>query len=112
MARQPHPPSSFRTSTNIANSPRTCAGYYELGVDGFVAHTTIEPSRVWQDKIEYALNTSDVLVGLLHLGFAKSIWTQQEMGWVLGRAIRTLMVRLGEDPNGFCVNFQASAGKS
>ena len=89
-----------------------CGVLRELGVDGFVAHTTIEPSRVWQDEIEYALNTSDVLVGLLHLGFAKSIWTQQEIGWALGRGIPTLMVRLGEDPTGFSGNFQASAGKS
>jgi hypothetical protein len=70
----------------------------------------IEPSRVWQDEIEYALNTCDVLVGLLHPGFSKSIWTQQEIGWALGRGIPTLMVRLGEDPTGFSGNFQGSAG--
>jgi hypothetical protein len=87
-----------------------CEVLRELGVDGFVAHTMIEPSQVWQDEIEYALNSSDVLVGLLHPGFSKSIWTQQEIGWARGRGIPTLMVRLGEDPTGFSGHFQASAG--
>ena len=87
-----------------------CGVLRELGVDGFVAHTMIEPSRVWQDEIEYALNTSDVLVGLLHPGFSQRVWTQQEIGWALGRGIPTLMVRLGEDPTGFSGHFQASAG--
>jgi hypothetical protein len=87
-----------------------CDSLRELAVDAFVAHIVIEPSQAWQDEIERALTTADVLVGLLHPGFTKSIWTQQEVGWALGRGIPTLMVRLGEDPTGFSGRFQASPG--
>jgi hypothetical protein len=79
----------------------------DIGMSGFVAHDTIEPSREWQDEIERALRTADVLVGLVHPGFAASCWAQQEVGWAVGRAIPVLMVRMGEDPKGFVAKLQA-----
>ena len=82
----------------------------EIGLSAFVAHDSIEPSSVWQDTIEEALRTADVLVGLLHPGFNASPWAQQEVGWALGREIPVLMVRLGEDPKGFPARWQASRG--
>jgi len=44
----------------------------------------------------------------LHPQFSESFWTQQELGWALGRGIPTLMIHLGEDPKGFQGRFQAS----
>ena len=78
-----------------------------IGVQGFVAHDTIEPSLEWQAEIERALRTAHVFVGLVHPGFSMSYWTQQEVGWVVGRGIPLFMVRLGEDPRGFPAKFQA-----
>jgi hypothetical protein len=51
----------------------------------FVAHDDIEPTRVWQQEIERALRTMDVLVAVLSKGFAASTWTNQEVGVALGR---------------------------
>lgn len=79
----------------------------QIGIDGFVAHVSIEPDTDWQDEIESALLSSDAFVGLLHRGFSASIWTQQEVGWALGRGIPVQMIRLGEDPVGFRAKRQA-----
>ena len=78
-----------------------------IGIDGFVAHVSIEPDAEWQDEIEGALLSCDVFVGLLHPGFSSSFWTQQEVGWALGRGIPVQMIRLGEDPVGFRARRQA-----
>jgi hypothetical protein len=79
----------------------------QIGIDGFVAHVSIEPDAEWQEEIERALVSCDLLVGLLHPGFSDSHWTQQEIGWALGRGIRVQMIRLGEDPVGFRARKQA-----
>ena len=78
-----------------------------IRIDGFVAHTSIEPEREWQVEIERALRSCDALVGLLHPGFKDSTWTQQEVGWALGREVPTVMVSLGEIPAGFKAKHQA-----
>jgi hypothetical protein len=78
-----------------------------LGMHAFVAHDDIEVSREWQDEIERALTTMHAFVGLMHPDFSKSFWTQQELGWALGRGVPILMVRLGEDPTGFPNRWQA-----
>jgi hypothetical protein len=84
----------------------------QIGIDGFVAHVSIVPDAVWQDEIENALLSSDAFVGILHPGFSASIWTQQEVGWALGRGIPVQMIRLGEDPVGFRAKRQARNPKN
>lgn len=79
-----------------------------LRIHGFVAHEDIEVSNEWQAQIETALATMDAFVGLMHPGFSASFWTQQEIGWALGRRTPVLMVRLGEDPKGFPSRWQAT----
>jgi len=78
-----------------------------ISISSFVAHDNIDVSREWQDEIERALRTADVLVGLVHSGFADSFWTQQEVGWALGREIPVLLMGLGEPPRGFPARYQA-----
>jgi hypothetical protein len=79
----------------------------QIGIDGFVAHVSIEPDAEWQEEIERALVSCDVFVGLLHPGFSQRYWTQQEVGWALGRGLPMQMIRLGEDPVGFRARRQA-----
>jgi AbiJ N-terminal domain 3/TIR domain len=79
----------------------------QIGIDGFVAHVSIEPDAEWQEEIERALVSCDVFVGLLHPGFSQRHWTQQEVGWALGRGIPMQMIRLGENPVGFRARIQA-----
>jgi hypothetical protein len=77
-----------------------------FGVDAFVAHNDIEVSLEWQAEIERALRTAQALLGLAHPGSSNSWWIQQEIGWALGRRVPIIIVRMGEDPEGFPAKFQ------
>jgi nucleoside 2-deoxyribosyltransferase len=85
-----------------------------FGISAFVAHNDIEPTKEWQTQIETALATCDALVALLHPDFHDSNWTDQEIGFAMGRGVPVFSVRFGEDPYGFIGRFQAfdGAGKS
>lgn len=80
------------------------------GVSCFVAHNDIEPTLEWQTQIETALATCDALVALLHDKFHASNWTDQEIGFAMGRGVPAFAVRLGETPYGFIGRFQAFNG--
>ena len=79
----------------------------EYGISSFVAHNDIEPTREWQAEIENALHTMDVLVALLTESFQQSNWTDQEIGFALGRKKQDIAVRMGTDPYGFIGRYQA-----
>lgn len=81
-----------------------------LGITAFVAHNDIEPTQEWQGQIEMALATADSLVALLHPQFHSSNWTDQEIGFAMGRGLPVFAVRFGQDPYGFIGRFQAFAG--
>jgi nucleoside 2-deoxyribosyltransferase len=82
----------------------------DYGISGFVAHNDIEPTLEWQTQIETALATADSLVALLHPAFHKSNWTDQEIGFAMGRGLPVFAVRFGQDPYGFIGRFQGFAG--
>jgi hypothetical protein len=73
----------------------------------FVAHDEIEPSREWQDVIELALRTCDVLLAYVTPDFNGSRWTEQEVGWALGRELVVVPLKVGADPYGFFGAYQA-----
>jgi hypothetical protein len=79
-------------------------------ISGFVAHRDIEPAREWQNEIELALSTCDALVALLTPDFHQSNWTDQEIGFAMGRGNLIVSVRQGRDPYGFIGKFQAVNG--
>ena len=78
-----------------------------FGVSCFVAHEDIHPTKEWQDEIENALTSMDAFVALLTPGFHDSLWTDQEVGFAVGRGVPIVAVRLGMDPYGFIGKFQA-----
>jgi hypothetical protein len=80
------------------------------GISAFVAHRDIEPTKEWQSEIELALNTADALCALLHPAFHESKWTDQEVGFAMGRQLLIIPVRLGIDPYGFIGKSQALNG--
>ena len=82
----------------------------DFGISCFVAHNDIEPTLEWQSEIESALATSDALVALLHKDFHLSRWTDQEIGFAMGRGVPVYSVRFEEDPYGFIHRFQAFEG--
>ena len=80
------------------------------GISAFVAHNDIEPTLEWQTQIETALSTADALVALLHPAFHASNWTDQEIGFAMGRGLPVFAVRFGQDPYGFIGRFQGFVG--
>jgi len=80
------------------------------GVDSFVAHEDIEPNKLWQAEIELALNSMHALAALLTPGFHESKWTDQEVGFALGRGTMVIAIRLGLDPYGFIGKQQGLPG--
>jgi TIR domain len=90
------------------------ASLLNYGISSFVAHNDIEPTSEWQNEIEAALATCDALLALLHEDFHASNWTDQEIGFAMGRGVPVSSVRLGQTPYGFIGRFQAfnGSGKS
>ena len=71
------------------------------GIGAFVAHQDIEPAKHWQRVIEAALLSCDALVALLHTGFERSNWCDQEVGYALGRNVPVIPVSFDLQPYGF-----------
>lgn len=80
------------------------------GVAAFVAHEDIEPSLEWRGEIELGLRSMHALIALITPEFHASHWTDQEIGWALGRGVLVVPVRLGVDPYGFAGKYQAVSG--
>ena len=79
-------------------------------IASFVAHEDIEPMQEWVGEIEGALSSMDALVALLTDKFSESNWTDQEVGFAIGRGVPVIPVRLGKDPYGFIGKYQAISG--
>lgn len=108
-------PRMFRLFVSHLASERKLAGQLQEallshGISAFVAHNDIEPTLEWQSQIEAALATADSLVALLHPKFHESKWTDQEIGFAMGRGLPVFAVRFGQDPYGFIGRFQAFTG--
>jgi hypothetical protein len=82
-------------------------GLARYGVDAFVAHDDIEPSREWQGVIEAALSDCDAMVVFQHPGFNASRWCDQEVGWAMGRRRPLIPLFFGEQPYGFMGKYQS-----
>jgi hypothetical protein len=82
----------------------------KFGISGFVAHNDIEPTKEWQSEIELALATCDSLVALLTPEYHGSMWTDQEVGYAMGREVLVFSIRLGQDPYGFIGKYQGMDG--
>lgn len=80
------------------------------GVSAFVAHEDIAPSTEWQHEIELALGSMHALAALMTPEFHFSKWTDQEVGFALGRGVLVVPVRLGTEPYGFISKVQALNG--
>lgn len=92
----------------VSNLKTLLASY---GIDCFVAHEDIEPTKEWLKEIKRALNSADVLCAVFSPGFCESKWCDQEIGTALGRHIPTISISKGADPHGFLSEFQAIKAK-
>lgn len=83
----------------------------DFGIDCFVAHEDIEPSKEWLKEIKKALRSADALCAVFSEGFCGSKWCDQEVGIALGRRIPILSIKKGADPHGFLSEYQAIPSK-
>jgi TIR domain len=110
--RGPWEAGAFRLFLSHTSGNRKRAGLLRKaltpwGVDTFVAHDAIEPTREWQDEIERALRTCDALCALLTSDFAESRWCDQEVGFAFARSILIVPLKIDADPHGFIGKYQA-----
>lgn len=84
------------------------------GVSSFVAHIDVEPSREWQHEIEAALHSMHALAAILMPGYQNSDWTDQEVGFALGKGVPVVPIMRGLAPYGFKGKIQGidAAGKT
>lgn len=82
------------------------------GVSAFVAHDTIEPMSTWQREIEKGLETMEIMLAFVTDDFHNSTWTNQEIGYALGKNIPIIALKLeSRDPAGFIATQQALKGR-
>lgn len=94
-------------SADKRNAHRLKESLAPLGISGFVAHDDINPTLEWQVEIERALQCMDAFVAIHTPGFSNSFWTQQEVGFALGRGAKIISFEMGELPTGFVGKHQA-----
>lgn len=98
------------THANKALAGEIRSALAEHGIDAFVAHEMIEPTKEWQEEIETALGTCDALAALWTPDFVGSRWCDQEVGFALGRGRLVVAIKQGADPHGFAGKYQAIPG--
>jgi TIR domain len=78
------------------------------GISSFVAHDTIEPMTTWHLEIVKALHTMEVMIAFITDDFHESEWTNQELGFAIGKNIPVVPIKLeSKDPAGFIATMQA-----
>src|SRR5207249_554311 len=78
------------------------------GFSTFVAHDAIDVSMQWREEIQRALESCDCMLVFAHEGFHRSDWTDQEVGWALGRSVPIVILWYpGADLKGFLEQYQA-----
>lgn len=93
-----------------ASNLKRCLSMY--GIDCFVAHEDITPSKEWEIEIENGLFTMDALCAIVVPEFSESKWCDQEVGIALGQHKLVLSINKGENPYGFFGKFQALKSRS
>jgi hypothetical protein len=83
-----------------------------FGISAFVAHDTIEPMTTWQNEIVKGLETMEIMLAFVTNDFHESVWTNQEIGYALGRNVPIISLKVEQkDPGGFIGNVQALRGR-
>lgn len=122
-------PDGYDSTNEVVNADFWRLGYYKLfishltdnkisatylkknlikyGIDCFIAHEDIEPSKLWLTEIEKALSTMNCLCAIITPDFYKSKWCDQEIGIAIGRSTPVLSIKKGADPHGFISKYQA-----
>ena len=101
--------SHLSENKSAASNLKQCLQGY--GIDCFVAHEDITPSKEWEMEIEKALFTMDALCAIVVPDFIKSQWCDQEVGIALGQRKQVFAINKGAVPYGFFGRYQALKSK-
>lgn len=109
-------PGYFRLFISHVSKYKKSASYLKnilarYGIDCFVAHEDITPSKEWEVEIENGLFTMDALCAIVVPEFSGSQWCDQEVGIALGQHKLVLSINKGANPYGFFGKFQALKSK-
>jgi hypothetical protein len=79
----------------------------DFGIDTFLAHTSIEPTRQWEEEIYRNLTECDIFIPLLTHAFKTSNWTDQESGIAYSQKKKVIPISVDLVPYGFLGKYQA-----
>ncbi len=79
----------------------------DFGIDTFLAHTSIEPTREWESEIYRNIIECDIFIPLLTHSFKTSNWTDQECGIAYNQKKNVIPLSVDLVPYGFLGKFQA-----
>lgn len=79
----------------------------ERGLEAFLAHEDIEPTKEWEGVILENLKECDVFIPLLSENFKESEWTDQETGVAVSEGKVIIPLKIDADPYGFIGKIQA-----
>lgn len=96
---------------NKDTASRLKTALLDYGITGFVAHEDITPTKEWQDEVEKALYTMDVLCAIIVPNFITSKWCDQELGFAMGRRKLIIPIKKEADPYGFVGKYQGIQSK-
>lgn len=110
-------PSYFRLFISHVSTYKESASHLKkslasYGIDCFVAHEDITPSKEWEVEIENSLFTMDALCAIVVPKFPTSQWCDQEVGIALGQHKLVISINKGTNPYGFFGKFQALKSKN
>jgi TIR domain len=97
------------TSEHKQRAANLAGALDRYGVDAFVAHDDIEPTREWQQEIDGALRSCDALCAILTPDFVASLWCDQEIGFAVALHKPIVALRVGADPHGFIGKYQGAS---
>lgn len=78
-----------------------------FGLTGFIAHRDLQQGAEWIEEIKRSLREAAVLVAVLTPKFLTSNWTDQEVGFAVGRDVPIIPIDAGSTPYGFMAGIQA-----
>jgi TIR domain-containing protein len=98
------------TSANKALAKEIRDRLRTVGVDAFVAHEDIKPTKEWEEEIERGLSTCDGMLAMVTPDFIKSEFCDQEVGYAMGRGLLVIALMRGAKPYGFVSKWQGMPG--
>lgn len=93
--------------THKDQAARLKSSLQKYGISCFVAHEDIHVSAEWRTEIFRSLISMDGLIAIVSSDFNDSHWTDQEVGFAVGRGVLVIPIDKGLAPYGFLEQFQS-----